>query len=643
MNTIRGTALLRLIAEGAKTITLAEGDRRDQYTSIHEALTAAQGKREARVVLNETEGAKLAKIRCIPIIVKAPYSQTEALDATVKAVTADRAAAGWGAPYVGQVIGAGYEERWLIYKTEALNPDAVIMTAVTWLADLLGAYRQDQVQVSIELMAAYPLAAEVEEGKDRKTVTGYMLKTARQCLHMAPEEEPVGAWLTERGFEADLATGKTLDIYTIKGRNSITIYYDKARKEAGIKDATDPGLTWQEWKARHAGDRNAAEMARAEEEAYRNWNADRPIPGELRTLQEPYPREKLYPVLTWHELMTAAEETPEFIQTGWTSFDRKSRGLPRKEVVMVTAPTGGGKSTMMTQLKVNLLLGSEARVWEYNGEMSAPVVARNIELAAAGATRLQTPARGIYEVTKDQAETIWGRIGDRYMLYPNRLGSRYDILEDHLTQCIRSGGVDVAIFDDQIMMDLNIPAFAQYRDDDARAVALVRRLKLLAEHYNLCVILICHPRKDTPAGKRIPTLTTAEDILGSVKQVSLAATVLVYHRIYDGQMDAFFRKAENTGIIVPPDSYLRKITCSGMLQVVKDRYGAGNQSYLIPITYEPGSNRLYSYGQARMPYDCELWAGYDKAEAARVDAIYQEAKKTGVNPFLAVIKGGGGV
>ena len=644
MNTIRGTALLRLIAEGAKTITLTEGDRRTQYTAIHEALTAAQGKREARVVLNEAEGGtKLSKVHFVPVVIKAPYSKTEALDATVKAVTADRAAAGWGDPYVGQVIGAGYEERWLIYKTEALNPDAVILAAVTWLADLLGAYRKDQVQVSIELMAAYPLTAEVEAGKEQKTVTGYMLKTARQCLHMEPEEEPVGTWLTERGFAFDLAAGKVLDIYTIKGRNSVTLYYDKTRKEAGIKDATDPEITWGEWKARHAGDRNAAEMLKAEQEAYERWNADRPKPGELRPLKVPYPRDQLYPVLTGTELKNRSRAPQQFIKTGLTTFDKRSHGLPRKEVTIITAKTSGGKTALLNQIKTNILLTSKARIWEFNGELAAETVAASIEKTAAGAGRLKNPARGIYDITQEQIETIWEKIGDRYMLYPNELGTQYDVLEDHMVQCIRSKGVDLAIIDDQIMVDLNIPSFAQYRDEDSRAVALVRRLKLLAEHYNIAIILVCHPRKSDLQGKRQPTLIQAEDILGSVKQISLAATVIVYHRIYDRKMEPFLRKAEATGLVIDPESALRKISCDGVLQIVKDRYGEGSKTYFAALMYEPGSNRLYSYSQARMPYDNELWADYDKAEAARVDAAFQEAKRTGGNPFLKVIKGGGGV
>jgi len=627
MKIFKGDELLRLITESAKGISYTPpGGARQTLHKPHEVIEAVHAAPFGRISLQDLDGAgKISRILWIPIKVTAPYNKAEEIDQVKKQIIEDRKAAGWGEPYQAQEIGSGQEVHWMLYRADMITPDSIIMTALDWVGGLLQAYCGEGVELGLDLMAEYPITAELQEGQETRYITAEQIKTAKRALQMEPEDGNITAWLEERGYEYTLHAGQTLDVITIQGKKPVTIYYDRTRREAGLKDPTDPAMSWGEWKQRHAKDQQAAAQERAEKAAYEHWAKDRPAPGELRVLSEPYPRGQLYPVLTGAELRHRERVPKEFVPTGIVDFDRRSQGFPKGDVTIITAKTSDGKTQLINQVKANLLVTTPCRIWEYNGELPADDVADHLERTIAGKYRVQHPASRIWEITAEQADLIWDAIGDRYMLYPNRLGTSYAVIEDHLIQCIMGGGVDLAIFDDQIMLDMNIAPFQQYRDEDARAVALIRRLKLIAEHYGLAVILVCHPRKDSTLGKRAPLLAQKEDILGSVKQISLAATVLVYHRVWEREMEPWFKMAEASGLMIKETDPIRRIACDGILQVAKDRYGEGSKSYLIPLMYEAGSGRLYSFGQTQLPLD-DLWAEYDAAEKARLENLISSGK-----------------
>ena len=265
------------------------------------------------------------------------------------------------------------------------------------------------------------------------------------------------------------------------------------------------------------------------------------------------------------------------INTQIPEIDRCIGGLVMGELILLTGKRGDGKSTFGSQLICAALDQGES-VFAYSGELTDYHFKRWIDLQLAGYDHITEEINEYgaltYSIKPSVVEEITKWYQHRVYLWDNTYLSEAkeeaDTLLDTVERVIKQYGTRF-IFLDNLMTAMEASGNGQDNLFQAQS-AFVGRLKRLAMAYQVCIVLVAHPRKSLNAFDN-------DDVSGSADITNKADVIFNYMRSKGN--------AEAESVL-----QITKNRLFGVLRTGKD----GG----IPLRYSPKTKRVFS------PYDKEI-------------------------------------
>lgn len=265
------------------------------------------------------------------------------------------------------------------------------------------------------------------------------------------------------------------------------------------------------------------------------------------------------------------------ISTGIAELDRIIGGLVMGQVVLLSGRAGEGKSTFMSQLICEALDQGES-VFAYSGELADWQFKNWLDYQLAGAEHL-TESEGenggkVYTIEPQAHQAINEWYKGRMFIYDNDyLPNCKEEIEGVLTtveRVVMQYGVRL------ICIDNLMTAMETVRDKDNLHLAqgnFVSELKRIAKNYDVCIILVAHPRKSAEKDFTNDTVSGSSDIANRVD------VVMAYQRADDTE------RAQSGA-----DSLLQ-ISKNRLFGVLKFKDDA------IRLTYSPKTKRIFPVGE----------------------------------------------
>lgn len=234
----------------------------------------------------------------------------------------------------------------------------------------------------------------------------------------------------------------------------------------------------------------------------------------------------------------------ERVKTGIWDIDRDAAGLVMGNVVILTGERGQGKSTLLSQILCSVLDqkdpdGHPYTVFVYSGELTDQFFKRWLDFQLAGPANVEETLNEYgekeYAIPADTVERISQWYKGRIFIYDNAVdpeeGANFtDVLVRTIEQVIRQYGARV-IAVDNLMTALE--SITNQNDLYLGQSQFVGRLKRLAMKYNVCIIVVAHPRKSTYQQKKREL--DNDDVSGSADVTNKADLVITCSR--DKEMD----------------------------------------------------------------------------------------------------------
>ncbi len=268
------------------------------------------------------------------------------------------------------------------------------------------------------------------------------------------------------------------------------------------------------------------------------------------------------------------EPDHEYIRSGITEVDRVLRGLEKTGVTVISGTRASGKSTLIGQI-INNTVNDGHTVVCYSGELNNKSYLRWLMRQAAGKNNIAS-TDGRYRLKPGVEEKILDWYGDRFWLYDNRFGNRFDRIEHYLRSKLKEHKADLCIIDN--LMALDLKAYDS-RDKYEAQTQFVWALKNLAQLTNTHIIFVAHPKKANG-------FLRLDDISGSGNITNIVDNALIVHRrnrdFENGFKDTFKVSAEKEGI---------DPSATNVIEIAKDRE-YGTQDLFISLFYEESTKRL---------------------------------------------------
>ncbi|MBP1544848.1 MAG: AAA family ATPase [Oscillospiraceae bacterium] len=224
------------------------------------------------------------------------------------------------------------------------------------------------------------------------------------------------------------------------------------------------------------------------------------------------------------------------------------------QVVLLTGKRGEGKSTLMSQLCAEAL-DQNYGIFAYSGELPDYHFKSWLDMQLAGAANISTMrdryGNEVYTLAPGAAQTINDWYDDKAYIYDNNAVSD-DELSDVIKaaeMAIRRYGVKLICIDNLMMaMDVSM------NEDLYRAQGeFVRRLKELAQKYDIVAVLVAHPKKTSGE-------FTNDAVSGSSDITNRVDVVINYQRAADDAgCDSFVTVTKNrlTGRLITENKPVR--------------------------------------------------------------------------------------
>lgn len=216
------------------------------------------------------------------------------------------------------------------------------------------------------------------------------------------------------------------------------------------------------------------------------------------------------------------------IKTGIPELDKVIGGLFFGQVILLTGKRGEGKSTFLSQLAVEAL-EQNYNVFAYSGELADYLFKGWVDYQAAGPEHITTDydlyGEPIYRLKPGVTERINRWYAERAYLYDNGSVDDENELESLIgtvEQVVRQYGVKLVCIDN-LMTAMDVSATDNLYQAQS---AFVRKLKQLAMKYDIAVILVAHPRKNSTGSQN-------DDVAGSSDITNRVDVVLSYSRNQD--------------------------------------------------------------------------------------------------------------
>lgn len=231
------------------------------------------------------------------------------------------------------------------------------------------------------------------------------------------------------------------------------------------------------------------------------------------------------PIVTSHELRDELSKTDESVfrvMTGFPTMDRVLNGVEAGELIVVTGPTGEGKTTLLLSITANMAETGNGTAW-FTLEVTPRQFINKITRASNGNLPLFYLPRSGFDDVNPEAVKQWERqTGRRFEMI--------DWIELKVKEAIERGKKDKlpikAIFIDHIHQIFNLGRAAS--NHSLELGEMIGKIKDIALKNEVVVFLIAHSKDDPQGTAREPR---KEDIRDSGLISRAADTILGVWRV----------------------------------------------------------------------------------------------------------------
>lgn len=283
------------------------------------------------------------------------------------------------------------------------------------------------------------------------------------------------------------------------------------------------------------------------------------------------------------------------IPTGIGFIDKTTGGIQTGGLSLVTGYSGDGKSTLASQILLNMVNNGYKAVL-FSGEMDDTSVLDVIVNQSAGRDNLikGTGEKSSWtcnpEIEERIAEWLDGRLG----IYNNEYSFNIDEVLDVCREDCRKRGAHVLVLDNLMMLDCS-----QSRDELQKQKEIVLKLKKFATTTGLTVILVAHTRKTRG-------LLSIDDILGASEITKLCDDIIACYKSSRNFKKVYCEEYGEKGD-EPDDFYSEKFgTATNVIAILKSRYSELRDTEYCGLWFEPGSKRLLDFAGQQIQYGWEM-------------------------------------
>lgn len=340
------------------------------------------------------------------------------------------------------------------------------------------------------------------------------------------------------------------------------------------------------------------------EEAYNAWkqykayNRNRTDITYQEEAVDPEHIEKAF--LTLDDIANKPVEERVVIRTGLEEYDRKTGGLAKRELTLVSGLRGSAKSTWLSQLVLNAV-NDNFRAIVYSGELNDVRYSNWLYQQAAGPDWVvKSDKYDNFWYCKDEVKPkIRDWIRGKFWLYNNKCGSNFKLIAKQLNDVIKSFAADLVIIDNMSILDLSDITEDKRADKWDQQKLFVETLKIVAETCNCHIIFVAHPRKALG-------FLRLDDVGGSGSLGNLVDNALIVHRV-------------NKDFVKGYKAYMGRDwydDATNVIEVVKERE-TGMQDEFISLWYEGSTKRLKNYPDDLVVYswDYDGFIGRHKGDS----------------------------
>lgn len=275
----------------------------------------------------------------------------------------------------------------------------------------------------------------------------------------------------------------------------------------------------------------------------------------------------------------------EHIETGLECLDSALGGLYYGQLIILTGKRGLGKSTVASQL-ATFALKQQQNIFYYSGELADWNVRMWLDFQIAGDRYILSRDGKYgkeYRVMENSRE-LMAKWYDRHIwLYDNDAYIDDEGVEDKnsiidtLVETINQYGVRFAVIDN-LMTAIDLDG----SDLNQQQTKFVQRLKEVAKRYNIIVLLVVHPRKESSNTK----FFSNDDIAGSSNITNLADAIIKYDRAKRRVITTNSKGEEVEKLEEDPDSDERVLT------IHKNRMWGRTDNEGTRLYYQESSKRI---------------------------------------------------
>lgn len=274
------------------------------------------------------------------------------------------------------------------------------------------------------------------------------------------------------------------------------------------------------------------------------------------------------------------------IPMGIPELDKRMRGgLFIGETTIVSGSSGAGKTTFLNHLILNAV-ERNFRVALWSGEMLGSRVISWLDQAAAGVQNLEYDAGLDCYITPTRiANKVNDWLGDRFYLYNNSYGQKFEQLIADIKECVEQNKVQLVMIDNRMSLDLDDYA----SDENTRDRKFITTISDLAKEAGIHVIVVCHPRKEN-----LTQIIRKESIAGSADLTNRCDNLILLHRVnrdFDVRAQSIFSNQQ-----------IASFAGFNLIVELNKARTPGVTDFTVGMYYEEESRRLRSAGDIIVNY-----------------------------------------